>query len=56
MVIFKRRFEKINVNDIAKSFIVYNGLVGKKIKIRAAMIGHNFGEFLPTRKPAKRNK
>jgi ribosomal protein S19 len=42
--------------DLNKKFLIYNGKDFQKLVISHAMIGHNFGEFISTRKVVPFNK
>jgi ribosomal protein S19 len=44
------RTTEILPNFIEKSFSVYNGQKYNEILVTEEMIGHKFGEFVPTRK------
>jgi ribosomal protein S19 len=48
-LIFKKNIY-INVKDLNKKFLIYNGKDFQKLIISKEMIGYRFGEFVSTRK------
>lgn len=46
----KDRKKQINLNDVNKSLLVYNGQNHVLIKINENMVGYKLGEFVMTRK------
>lgn len=40
----------IQLSDINKKFLIYNGKHFQKLLISKAMVGYRFGEFIVTRK------
>jgi len=46
---YKKRNDKIQIDDVGKIFIIHNGRSSIKFKINVNMVDHKFGEFVQTR-------
>jgi ribosomal protein S19 len=55
VIIYKKNIY-IQLKDLNKKFLIYNGKNFQKLIISENMIGYRFGEFVTTRKVIRFNK
>lgn len=55
-MIKRKRFERILLSDIDKTFLIHNGKKYITIKTTFKMVDHKFGEFVLTRAITNRKK